>query len=59
MMEQTNDIKQHFLQVVVFIISLVNILNLRSTINEILLKSHSLTKVWSFLIYIVSLRIIK
>ena len=58
-MEQTNDIKQHFLQVVVFIISLVIILNLRSTINEILLKSHSLTKVWSFLIYIVSLRIIK
>ena len=58
-MEQTNDIKQHFLQGVVFIISLVNILNLRSTINEILLKSHSLTKVRSFLIYIVSLRIIK
>ena len=56
--EQTNYIKQHFLQGVMFNISLVLISILRSTINDILSKFHSLTKVWSLLIYIVSLRII-
>ena len=38
-----------------FNISLVLISILRSTINDILSKFHSLTKVWSLLIYIVSL----
>ena len=36
-----------------FNISLVLISILRSTINDILSKLHSLTKVWSLLIYIV------
>ena len=47
MIEQTNYIKQHFLQGVMFKISLVLISILRSTINDILSKFHSLTKVWS------------
>ena len=51
-------IKQHFLQGVTFSIPLVLISILRSTINDILPKFHSLTKVWSLLIYILSLRII-
>ena len=42
-----------------FNISIVLISILRSTINVVLSKFHSLTKVWSLLIYIVSLRIIK
>ena len=49
--------KQHSSQGVMFNVSLVLILILRSTINDILLKSHSLTKVLSLLIYIVSSRI--
>ena len=53
-----NYIKQHFLQGVMFNIFLVLISILRSTINYILSKFHSLTKVWSLLIYIVSFRII-
>ena len=57
--EQTNYIMQHFLQGVMFNLSLVLISVLRSTINDILSKFHSLTKVWSLLIYIVSLRMIK
>ena len=44
MMEQTNYIKQHSLQGVMFNISLVLISILRSTINNILSKFHSLTK---------------
>ena len=55
---QTNYINQHLIQGVMFNISLVLISILRSTINDILSKFHSLTKVWSLLIYIVSLRII-
>ena len=43
--EQTNYIKQHFLQGVMFNISLVLISILRSTINDFLSKLHSLTKV--------------
>ena len=57
-MEQTNYTMQHFLQGVMFSISLVLLSILRSTINNILSKCHSLTKVWSLMIYIVSLRII-
>ena len=56
--EQTNYLKQHSLQGVVFNISLVLTSILRSTINDILSKFHSLTKVLSLLIYIVSSRII-
>ena len=56
--EQTNYIKQHFLQGFMFNIPLVLISIFRSTINDILSKYHSLTKAWSLLIYIVSLRII-
>ena len=59
MIEQTNYIKQHSLQGVMFNISLVLISILRSTINDILSKFHSLTKVLSLLIYIVSSRIIQ
>ena len=44
MIELTNCIKQHFLQGVIFITSLVLILILRSSINAILSKFHSLTK---------------
>ena len=44
MIEQTNYIKQHSLQGVMFNISLVLISILRSTINDILSKFHSLTK---------------
>ena len=55
----TNYIKQHFLQGVMFNITLVLISILRSTVNDILSKFHSLSKVWSLLIYIVSLRIIQ
>ena len=51
-------IKQHFLQGVMFNISLALISILRSNINGILSKFHLLTKVWSLLINIVSLRII-
>ena len=51
--------KQHSLQDVMFNISLVLISILRSTINDILSKFHSLTKVLSLLIYIVSSRIIQ
>ena len=57
--EQINYIKQHSLQGVMFNISLVLISILRSTINDILSKFHSLTKVLSLLIYIVSSRIIQ
>ena len=53
MIEQTNDIKQHVLQDVMFNSSLVLISVLRSTINDILSKFHSFTKVWSLLINIV------
>ena len=42
--EQTNYIKQHFLQGVMFNISLVLILILISTINNILSKFHSLQR---------------
>ena len=56
--ELTHNIKQHFFQGVMFNISLVLISILRSTINHILSKFHSLTKAWSLLIYIVSLKII-
>ena len=59
MIEQTNYIKQHSLQGVMFNIFLVLISILRSTINGILSKFHSLTKVLSLLIYIVSSRIIQ
>ena len=59
MIEQTNYIKQHSLQGVMFNISFVLISILRSTINNILSKFHSLTKVLSLLIYIVSSRIIQ
>ena len=59
MIEQTNYIKQHSLHGVMFNISLVLISILRSTINDILSKFHSLTKVMSLLIYIVSSRIIQ
>ena len=52
MIEQINYIKQHSLQGVMFNISLVLISILRSTINDILSKFHSLTKVLSLLIYI-------
>ena len=52
-------IKQHSLQGVMFNISLVLISILRSTINNILSKFHSLTKVLSILIYMVSSRIIQ
>ena len=58
MIELTNYIKQHSLQGVMFNISIVLISILRSTINDILLKFNSLTKVWSSLIYKASLRII-
>ena len=54
-----NYIKQHSLQGVMFNISLVLISILKSTINDILSKFHSLTKVLSLLIYIVSSRIIQ
>ena len=54
----SNSINQHFLQGVMFNFSLVLISILRSTMNDILSKFHSLTKVWSLLIYILSLRII-
>ena len=57
MIEQTHYIKPRFLQCVMFNISLVLISILRLTINDILSKFHSLTKVWGSLIYIVSLRI--
>ena len=57
--EQTNYIKQHSLQGVMFNISSVLISILRSTINYILSKFHSLTKVLNLLIYIVSSRIIQ
>ena len=50
--------KQHCLQGVMFNISLVLITILRPTINDILSKFHSLTKVLSLMIYIVSSRII-
>ena len=40
-------------------VMLILILILRSTINDILRKFHSLIKVWSLLIYIVSLGIIQ
>ena len=59
LIEQTNYIKQHSLQGVMFNISLVLISILRSTINDILSKFHSLTKVLSLLIYIVSSGIIQ
>ena len=59
LIEQINYIKQHSLQGVMFNISLVLISILRSTINDILSKFHSLTKVLSLLIYIVSSRIIQ
>ena len=52
--EQTNYIKQHFLQGVMFNISWVLISIQRSTINDSLLKFHPLTNVLSLLIYIVS-----
>ena len=55
---QTHYINQHLLHGVMFNISLVLISILRSTIKDILSKFHSLTKVLSLLIYIVSLRII-
>ena len=51
--------KAALLQGVMFNISLVLISILRSTINDILSKFHSLTKVLSLLIYIVSSRIIQ
>ena len=54
-----NYIKQHSLLGVMFNISFVLISILRSTINDILSKFHSLTKVLSLLIYIVSSRIIQ
>ena len=57
--ELTNYIRQHFLQGIMLNNSLVLISILVSTINDILSKFHSLTKAWSLLIYIVSLRIIK
>ena len=57
--ELTNYIKQHSSQGVMFNISLVLISILRSTINDILSKFHSLTKGLSLLIYIVSSRIIQ
>ena len=44
MIEQTNYIKQYFLQGVKFNISLVLISILRSIINDILSKFHSLAK---------------
>ena len=47
MIEQTNYIKQYSLQGVMFNISLVLISILRSTINDILSKFHSLAKVLS------------
>ena len=56
--EQTNYVRQHFLQGVMLNISLVLISILRSTINDSLSKFRSLTKVWSLLFYIVSLSII-
>ena len=59
MREQTYYIKQQILQGVMFHISLVPLSILRSAINDILSKFHSLTKVCSVLIYIVSLRIIE
>ena len=52
MIEQTKYTKQHSLQGVMFNISLVLISILKSTINDILSKFHSLTKVLSLLIYI-------
>ena len=54
MIEQKNYIKQHSFQGVMFNISLILISILRSTINDILSKFHSLTKILSLLIYIVS-----
>ena len=57
--EQTNYIKQHSLQGVMFNISLVLISILRSAINDILSKFHTLTKILSLLISIVSSRIIQ
>ena len=45
--EQTNYTKQHFLQDVMLNISSVLISILRSTINDIFSKFHSLIKVWS------------
>ena len=54
-----NYIKQLSLQGVMFNISLVLISILRSTINDIISKFHSLTKVLSLLIYIVTSRIIQ
>ena len=59
MREQTYYIKQQILQGVMFHISLVPLSIQRSAINDILSKFHSLTKVCSVLIYIVSLRIIE
>ena len=56
--EQTNYIKQHSLQGVMFNISLVLITILRSTINDILSKFHSLTNVLILMIYMVSSQII-
>ena len=51
--------KAALLQGVMFNISSVLLSILRSTINDILSKFHSLTKVLSLLIYIVSSRIIQ
>ena len=51
MIEQTNYIKQHLLQGVMYNISLVLISILRPTISDILSKFHSLTKVLSLLIF--------
>ena len=56
MIGQTNYIMQLCCVGVMFNISLVLISILRSTINDILSKFHSLTKVWSLSICIVSLR---
>ena len=56
MIELTNYIMQLCCVGVMFNISLVLISILRSTINDILSKFHSLTKVWSLSICIVSLR---
>ena len=52
-------IKQQFLLGVIVNIFLVLISIMRSTINDILSKFYSLTKVWSLLIYIASLKIIQ
>ena len=55
---RANKLYKALLQGVMFNIFVVLTSTLRSTINNILSKFHSLTKVSSLLIYIVSLRII-